>query len=190
MTEFTPQLQEQLKAQAAIHPKLSEKDFIKFLLPQIVNIHGVKNVDMSIWLDIAGNPHRPIDVVDNQTKELLFTLPPLLARVPTDMPTKTRGGVDISAILDLYSKKRTTEHPAAADAWFEAEVAHTVIDRDEAEYVEYLGVLVKIYSRYGIPMNNLFGGADVAIDPTKTEGGEAAAAVDPEEQMTGQFDDL
>lgn len=188
MVDISDELKNLASPDYLSRPRMSEKDFVRFLLPLLVNIDNQKQLDMTIWLDIAGNPHRPIDVYD-AGKQLLFTVPPLLARVPTEMPTRERSGVDFNSILHLYGAKRKAEHPAAADAWFMAAIADAVISVDEQQAIEWLKSWVSIYSRYDIPLNKLFGGADVA-QPASDETTKVPTPVSGGETLTGEFDDL
>lgn len=186
MGEFTDSLKYLASAAANDRPKMSEVDFRKFLLPLIVNVDNVEKLDMSIWLDIAGNPHRSIDVYDVSNK-LLFTVPPLLNRVPTEFPSKDRNGIDISSILHLYGERRRVEHPAAADAWFLTAMNGVIIEAEEQIAVDNLKALVAIYSHYNISLDKLFGGVSVQA-PSDVE--TPTAAQSAEEQMSGEFEDL
>jgi hypothetical protein len=190
VSDLVNSLKDLASSDAYSRPRMSEKDFVRFLLPLIVNVDDVKNLDMSIWLDVAGNAHRSIDVFDAANK-LLFTVPPLLARVPTELPTKERSGVDISAILHLYSEKRRAEHPATADIWFESAMQGTIISMEEQNAIDYLKSWVIIYTHYNLPLAKLFGGAEVSSAGVSTAVDSAKAITTAhDDDMSGDFDDL
>jgi hypothetical protein len=163
-------------------PTMNEADFVKFLLPLIVNQDGVKNLDMTIWLTIAGNAHRKIDVID-PSNNVLFTVPPLLARVPTHMPAMNRDRPDINAMVHHYSAMRQVEHPATADAWFANAMEGAVVGIDDGDNVDNLKMLVAIYSRYNISLERLLPGSTLSTTIPNTP-------VSPQGDTTGEFDDF
>lgn len=177
-------LKDLAKSTAYTIPKMREADFLKFLLPLIVNRDKVPNLDMTIWLSIAGNAHRVIDVVDGNNT-VLFTVPPLLARVATAMPSLERDRQDISSLLHHYSAMRAVEHPATADAWFANAIEDTVIEIDSEDNILNLKRLVTIYTRYGISLESLLPGMEtVEQQPTLGQDPEKA------DDTTGEFEDF
>lgn len=186
MSEFKEALVDLASINAYPTPSMSEKDFTRVLLPLIVNIDNVPNIDMSIWLSIAGNAHRSINVFD-ASNALLFTVPPLLARVPTTAPSLTREGQDISSIVHHYGALRQVEHPAAADVWFASAMESSVISLDEETHIKNLKTWVDIYVRYNIPLDRLLPNGSVTLPDSPAS---ASASVTPVDETTGEFDDF
>lgn len=63
-------------------PKMPEQMFIEHILPMLSLPAGTA-VDLTKWLDVAGTPLRPLDIVDNTTGEVLFRVPALMRSLPT-----------------------------------------------------------------------------------------------------------
>lgn len=59
-------------------PVLPEPIFVKHFLPLFAS---EEEVDLTPWLDVAGNAQNPVRVI-NREGEVLFTVPPLLRDVP------------------------------------------------------------------------------------------------------------
>lgn len=146
---------------------ITEPEFIQYLLPILYNSAGLENMDQGYFLDIAGNPHRPINVTDIKTKEVLFTVPPLMARLSTidyergDLPV---GG--FPAIAEGYAQRLRLGFESEADIFLTQNFRHEVhqLNQDRKRIAEEaLKAWVKIYVRYNIPLEKLFNG----ITPTK-----------------------
>lgn len=145
------------RVEATDKPKITEEAFVKHLLPLLVNRDRVPDLDVTVWLDIAGNPHRPIDVA-KRDGEVLFTIPPLIARTPTLAPSKEyRGAEGLNEIMAVYAAKQTTEHPAAADVFLEHALRNQVLSADQQQLLDFLRQWVFIYRRYDIPLEPLLG---------------------------------
>lgn len=186
MNEFKEALVDLASIDAYPTPSMSEKDFTRILLPLIVNIDNVPNIDMSIWLTIAGNAHRSINVFD-ASNTLIFTVPPLLARVPTNAPSLTRDGQDISSIVHHYGALRLVEHPATADVWFAAAMQDSIISVDEETHIKNLKTWIDIYVRYNIPLDRLLPNGSVTLPDSLANKPTVAESVD---ETTGEFDDF
>lgn len=76
-------------------PKMPEQMFIEHLLP-LLSAPAGQRVELDRWLDVAGTPLRPIDVVDNVTGEVLFRVPALMRTLPTVMQEEIRYAEIIS----------------------------------------------------------------------------------------------
>jgi len=191
--EMTQSMFRQLTDTAAMdRPRLSEHEFVEHLLPHLVrNIDaedGSNEVDLTIWLAVAGNPHRWIDVVD-QTNTLLFSVPPPLARLNTTAPSLTpREGPSASDIVKIYGEKRLI-HPGAGDAFLNFALASEAkISLEQEEQLRCLDAWITIYKRYNLPTEKLFGG--VKIDEAKADKAATAAAEDALAQVSGELDDF
>jgi hypothetical protein len=186
MSELSTALVDLASINAYPTPTINETDFVKFLLPLIANVDGRKDIDMTIWLTIAGNAHRQIDVI-NQAKEVLFTVPALLARVPTINPSIDRDSVDVSSIVHHYGALRKVENPVTADLWFAEAMRSSIIPLDEQDHVINLKSWIDIYLRYGIPTERLLNGGTTTLAPHPLV---TIAATTAGDDMSGDFDDL
>jgi hypothetical protein len=166
-------------------PTMYEEDFINILLPRIVNKDNEKNIDMTIWLTIAGNAHRSINVID-RSNTVLFKVPPLLARVPTVMPTGDRNRVDINSLVHHYGALRAVEHPATADAWFATAMKDSVLSIDEVANINNLKALVIIYARYNIPLDTLLPNNAIPFVTNQPD----TSITHTTDETTGEFDEF
>lgn len=80
---------------------ITESIFKDKLLPTLVNRSGTQRLDA--WQDIAGHTMRAIDVIDNQTGELLFTVPAILRSY--EGPTLDLNGASVSEIITVANQK-------------------------------------------------------------------------------------
>src|SRR5690606_789569 len=112
--------EELARVSKADRPRLPEAVFVRSLLPLLINSEGHRKVDLSVWSDIAGNPHREIDVI-GANNEVLFSVPPLLQRLPTIAPDLQRKGASVSEIAYIYGQKVVNEHAIVADAYLETQ---------------------------------------------------------------------
>lgn len=168
------------------NPKISEHDFVKYLLPVLVDYQNSGDVSLQIWLEIAGNPHQPIDVFDIKG-ELLFTVPPILARVPSiDRPLESTT-TSVGELAYLYGQKARAEHPAVADAWLETVMRSQVIPADQEQVLGYMKEWIKIYRRYNLPMDRLIG-SDEKLGKLVSESSIDSGKSEPE--ISGEFDDF
>jgi hypothetical protein len=187
MLDMEAAYQDMQRQAANDRPKIPEAEFVRSLLPLLVNIDNVPDLDVSIWLTIAGNPHRAIDVANMQTGEVLFTVPPLLARSPTAMSQNDmeRGG--ISAVLYEYGAKLKAESPVSANIWLEHNLRGSELSADQENIAEYLKQWVIIYSRYNLPLERLFGG--VAPQLPESAKGKDNKEVDPSASQSANISD-
>lgn len=120
---------------------ISEDIFVKRYLPMFASKD--KNVDLTPWLDVAGNAYRYVDVRSGD--EVLFTVPPLLKRSPTNVTRRPRDSM--IEFMSLVEKKMAI-NPHLGRSFMDAELDHRVarlgIDLDETEQWN------KIFERYGI----------------------------------------
>lgn len=168
-------------------PKMSEHDFAKYLLPLLIDHQNAGDVNLNLWLDIAGNPHRSIDVFDVKN-QLLFTVPPILARVPSiDRPLDTQS-VSVSELAYMYGRKAEVEHPAAADIWLEGALRNHNIPADQEQILDYMRNWIKIYHRYNLPIDKLIGKDDKLAKLVDSKA--IPQSTDSDDTISGEFDDF
>lgn len=190
--EMTPAMFKQLTDTAAIdRPRLNEVEFTQHLLPHLVktaDAEAGEQVDLSIWIAIAGNPHRWIDVVDN-TNTVLFSVPPPLARLATTAPSLTRReGPSATEIVQMYAEKKDV-HPGQGDAFLNFALRKEAsITLEQEEQLKCLDAWLTIYKRYNLPTDKFFGG--VHVETTKADRGAEGATDDALASVSGVLDDF
>lgn len=170
---------------------IKESEFTRYLMPILYNQAGIENLDQTYWLDIAGNPHRPIDVLSDKTGEVLFTIPPLMSRLSTINYTKESlppGG--FATIANTYEDLlRSPGNEANADVYLTKSFSYEVfqLDKDKKVIAEQaLKEWVKIYTRYKIPLERLFNG----VSPTKVGENEKVQQTKPPVDDEYEFEDF
>lgn len=146
--------------------KLPEPHFRDKLLP-IVKAwrENPGNVDISVYLAVAGGPQRPIDVIDHLTGEVLFRAPPLLGSL--DLMTKQHR--HIHAVVNQAVLVEANQHASVADrVLYEGLTPHhpTAVGmvRDAAVTWNL------IFARYGLePLSGTTSGTTAVYDPTLTD---------------------
>jgi hypothetical protein len=132
-------------------PKVPEQLFIEHLLPMLSAPAGTK-VDLTKWLDVAGTPIRPIDVVDNFTGEALFRLPALMRTLPTAFQEEMRYA---EIVMDAQARE-TSQHAIVAERYLgqqlgRARTGATLLDVETAKTWNNIRV------RYGLPLLEVVG---------------------------------
>ena len=141
-------------------PKLPEHLFRQHLLPVLTNTSG--NVDLRIWLDIAGAANRPIDVVDGAGK-VLFRVPALIRYIPTRLNGSPRDS--LSQLL-ATAKLQSERHPALGNAYLKSalETKDPRVGPDLESAKQWSAILV----RYGYPPLPIPGLEPAVDDSQKT----------------------
>lgn len=139
----TDQEKEALELLSAMEDKavVSEDIFVKRYLPMFANKQ--EGVDLTSWLDVAGNAYRYVDV--RRGDEVLFTVPPLLKRSVTNVTRRPRDS--IIEFMSLVEKK-TAVNPHLGRSYMNAELDHRIarLGIDPSE----ISVWNSIFERYDI----------------------------------------
>ncbi|QVD49139.1 hypothetical protein LUCX_69 [Xanthomonas phage vB_XciM_LucasX] len=165
---------EQLAIEMRQLPKLPESVFVQHLLPILVAAGEQKRVDLTRWLDIAGTPQRAIEVVDDNTGEQLFILPPLMRSLPTVFQEEL-----IYSNIVGGSLQRTDVHPMVGQN-FLADALRRVQLGVKGPDLESLKNWNSIRARYNLPP--IGGEAAVKL-------GAAPASAGGEGNLSSMFDD-
>lgn len=147
-------------------PAIDEQHFRTYILPELLKKNRGQEANFDHWINIIGNPHREIVVLD-QTGQELFRVPPILSRLPTSIDDELN--VSISGLVDIYAKKRQNEHPVAADMWFAQAVQQLTSNIHSEDMLHYLRNQLIIYTRYDIPTSELLGALDGKLVPKGLE---------------------
>jgi len=126
-------------------PKMPEQMFVEHILPMLSAPAGSK-VDLTKWLDVAGTPIRPIDVVDNISGEVLFRVPALMRSLPTVFQEEMNYAEIVSE-----TQARENVHVNVANQYLDgqlrkARTGATLLDMDTAKTWN------NIRARYGLPL--------------------------------------
>lgn len=141
------------------HARLSEKDFVSRLLPHLIppEVAEKRPRDLTIWLEAAGNPQRLIDVIDNKGN-VLFTVPPILSRSPTAVPSKdTNPDNDLGEVGAIYDARIGTEPAHVVNEWYFNSLVQRSYSPEQSLIYLYARMWITIYRRYGIPLERMFG---------------------------------
>lgn len=142
-----------------INARMDEQTFVKRLLPHLVppEIPSDKPRDLSIWVAAAGNPQRLIDVIDNKGN-VLFTVPPILARSPTALPEKEiNPDNDLGEIGAMYDAQIGTMPAHVVNDWYYNSLIQRSYSPEQSLVYLYARMWITIYRRYNIPLERLFG---------------------------------
>lgn len=138
--------------------KMSETDFTTRLLPHLVPTETGESRDVSIWIAATGHAYRMIDVMDDRTGEILYTVPPLFAPTPmTIRDQRSSPDSDIGEITAMFSAEMLSGHPGMAIDKFVRTLSSMTFTPAEAIETVYSIMWAKIYLRYNIPLERLFG---------------------------------
>lgn len=140
--------------------RLKESEVVRHLLPHL--IHDPENPNKNateLYIAAAGSATRMIDVVaDNDPNKVLYTIPPLVAQTPMVIRgADTNPDTDISAIMAQFEAEVTVSHPGAVIDNFVARMANLNHSPTEAISMVYGLMWARIYKRYNIPLERLFG---------------------------------
>lgn len=123
-------------------PTITESFFRAHILADLTGTS--KDPTLAKWMGVAGHPGRSINVVSDDTKELIFKVPPLIG-FNTARYAKT-GRDSYRNILERYSHMITViPHKAVSDLTIELEQTTPKMDSDP----ELVAHLDWIFRRYG-----------------------------------------
>jgi hypothetical protein len=176
--------------------RISEQDFTRRLLPHLIpaEVAEKRPRNLDIWLAVAGNAQRLIDVIDPKGN-VLFTVPPILSRSPTSVPSKdTDPDNDLGEIGAIYDARIGTEPAHVVNEWYFASLVQRSFSPEQSLIYLYARMWITIYRRYNIPLERMFGenaeaisrgvpGEDKSVDKAKEDPAHAALEDDDFEPM-------
>lgn len=104
--------------------RLPEALFVNHILPVLTDHSG--EADLTVWLDVAGNGFRPIDVYNPGNGEVLFRVPALYVDQP--IPTGAHNKNQISRIVE-EANRRSIQHPAIGQTFLKMHLANQPVER-------------------------------------------------------------
>lgn len=140
--------------------RMSERDFTQRLLPHLVPKEGVAgNVRVDIYVAAAGHANRMIDVHETgNPAKILFTVPPLISPTPmTIRSIHARPDTDIGELSAEYDAQVTTNAPGMVIDGFVQRLMALNYSPADAISAVYGLMWAKIYRRYNIPLELMFG---------------------------------
>lgn len=131
-------------AAGEVKPQVKESAFIKYLLPVLLS---PTTAETDKWLELVGSWYRGVEVIDDATNAVLFSVPPLIAQSKSILPqvNQTNG---VPHQLETANRKRSMS-PALASNMIQDIVSkshQTIEDPEVAKQWAF------IYTRYNIPM--------------------------------------
>ncbi|QTH80352.1 hypothetical protein PA10_00152 [Pseudomonas phage pPa_SNUABM_DT01] len=148
--------------------RLSERDFVGRLLPHLIpNEDGsVSNRRVDIYVEAAGHAQRMIDVyADNDPTKILYTVPPLISPTPMVIRSvQANPETDIGELSATFEAQITTAHPGAVIEAFVHRLMALNYSPADAISTVYSMMWAKIYRRYNIPLERLFGENAAAVE--------------------------
>jgi hypothetical protein len=172
---FTSAIQDILDHNAADVARLPEPLFVTQLLPILTDTRG--NVDLTIWLEIAGNGFRPIDVFNPLTGETLFRVPSLYVEQPVDKPVNGRN--QITVIMEEANRK-SSQHPMIGQTF----LRHQLASRGDGHVVDLQRIQAwnDILARYNLPpVIDLKGATSTSVESAPPDTGRLVAGDDQED---------
>ncbi|MNH68845.1 hypothetical protein D3C73_209320 [compost metagenome] len=139
--------------------KMNERDFIQRLLPHLVPNGTNENVRVDIYVAAAGHANRMIDVFENgNPAKILFTVPPLISPTPmTIRSIHARPETDIGELSAEYDAQVSTNAPGMVIDGFVNRLMALNYSPADAISAVYSLMWAKIYRRYNIPLERMFG---------------------------------
>lgn len=133
---------------------IPEDVFKDVILPCVISgLAGQTDVDLSMWMKIAGDPRLPIKVVSNRNKdELLFIVPPIWATVVPKILTHPK---DTMSDVVLKTAELSVALPMIGKKHWDSRIQQKLDDIDLAHNASWWDV---IFKRYGIDMHKLANG--------------------------------
>lgn len=122
--------------------RLPEHLFVNHILPVLTDRSG--HADLTVWLDVAGNGFRPIDVYSPGNGEVLFRVPALYVDQP--LPTGAHNRSQVSRIVE-EANRRAVQHPAIGQTFLKIHLGNQPVERHVD--IEHVRAWNNILKRYG-----------------------------------------
>lgn len=154
---------------------LPESVFANNFLPMFAGEEVPSHVNERTWAGIAGNPYKPVHIVDDKTHEILFTVPPLYerSRVTPNVPGK--GALPIFHVMETTRQLRHMS-PIKANQYLEVQLNKLNLTVEARALVEEtMRTWRTIFERYG--------------RATATPEGQPTGQVDPNARQELDYDD-
>jgi hypothetical protein len=135
-------------------PTIQERIFVQVFLPIFAGdeVNQYKAKIYPHWINVAGNPYRPVNVVDTQGK-VLFTVPALLDRRAISPSTQTERGTtsSISHVVASASQYSAMSPIAGANYLSKELTRRALIMKVPTQVLTDLKTWNEIFVRYGRP---------------------------------------
>lgn len=154
--------------------RMSERDFTQRLLPHLVPREDGTRGRVDIWVAATGSPVKMLDVHD-ATGKYLFTVPPLVSQTPMVIRDRDANpGTDIAEITAEFEAQVTVNHPGMVIDGFVRRLMALSYSEGDAISSIYGMMWARIYKRYNIPLERLFGkdAPEVESSLAKLEGSQ------------------
>ena len=137
--------------------KLPEHVFVDFFLPYFSGKLNLKDSEEPItkWIGVAGTPTKEVDIIDNNTGEVLFRVPSLINTTKLNI-TKNDRRIASSEILAMSARKADSGIPGNVESYLMSVYPlkiQQIINGNEINKTD-LGRWKYIFNRYGIETEN------------------------------------
>lgn len=136
---------------------VTETYFKENILPIIANY--TPDMETSAWIKTTGTYDRGIDVYEDNTENLLFSVPPMFTGFEVQSPTSNENS--ISKIVEDY-KEMINRMPAIADNMLRNKLQGRVLARELS--IEQVAALEKIRDRYKIKLQGIAESTSTKMD--------------------------
>lgn len=143
---------------------IPEAFFVSTILPIVRDwVAGRDTAQVGVWMNVADGINNPINVVDENGQVVAIVPPPFIATPTPHLPPSGRRFTTVHQIVQRQSDSLNNGDVRAV-----MEVEQELINifnpkaGDEAKAVSLMN-LAKIYRRYDLPMEELFGDAAPSI---------------------------
>jgi len=156
--------------QAAIPESL----FVKMFLPFFAGQNVVEGDELPAkWIALAGNPFKSVQVFHDETRDILYTVPPFFDEGAFTISDRKTGNISdmVKKVADL-----SLIHPAQGQNYFNRFINSLEILHDRKdEALRQTKVWLDIFKRYNVIPKD-FQMPDGAVVPEITEGNVSSAA--------------
>jgi hypothetical protein len=145
-------------------PQLQERIFVNVFLPFFAGDESlIYPADLNLWLNVTGSPYRSVNIIDDSTGQILFTVPPVFDRASINPVDGTRNS--LSHVLATTSQYAAI-HPNQGIQYLNNELSQrAMIMKVPDTVLKEATAWNAIFTRYGRPPLKAFEDSPVA-EPT------------------------
>lgn len=141
--------------------KLSESFFVSNFLPMFAGEKVPPQTNPAAWAAIAGNPYKPVHIVDDKTKEVLYMVPALFDRHAVTPGREDQRSSPMGHVMTTVDQLNAVS-PQRANAYLEQQLNMRNLGGGYQERVkENIAAWNLIFARYNKPLISIEGGVPV-----------------------------
>ena len=148
--------------------KLNESFFVANFLPLFAGEKVPPQTNPAAWAAIAGNPYKPVHIVDDKTKEVLYMVPALFDRHAVTPGKEDQRSSPMSHVMTTVDQLNAVS-PQRASHYLETQLNMRNLGGGYQERVkDNIAAWNLIFARYNKPLIVLEGGVPVIGGDAKT----------------------